>query len=288
MAGYVDEKVAKVTLDNKGFTKNATDTISALEKMKQAFAKISGGNASKNIAKEMNAIPDAISKSTTKSQGLLSRLKGMFTRSTEGINMNGAAKSIEQMNTDVASRTAKTSGILARLKGIFQKADNHQGFPNSVKSIDSLNSKASGINLNPLTGAFSRAADSVKGSLNAMDVAMGIVMGNMMQKAISFGAKFFSGPLDGLNEYKEKLGSVQTIMTNTEWEIPDQTTRMRKTSKVLEDLNEYADQTIYSFKDMTKNIGTFTAAGVGLEDSATAIKGISNLAAASTLSLIHI
>lgn len=281
MAGYVDEKVAKVTLDNKGFTKNATDTISALEKMKQAFAKISGGNASKNIAKEMNAIPDAISKSTSQSQGLLSRLKGMFTRSTEGINMNGAAKSIEQMNTDVASRTAKTSGILARLKGIFQKADNHQGFPNSVKSIDSLNSKASGINLNPLTGAFSRAADSVKGSLNAMDVAMGIVMGNMMQKAISFGSKFFAGPVDGLNEYKEKLGSVQTIMTNTEWEIPDQTTRMRKTSKVLEDLNEYADQTIYSFKDMTKNIGTFTAAGVGLEDSATAIKGISNLAAAS-------
>lgn len=281
MAGYVDEKVAKVTLDNKGFTKNATDTISALEKMKQAFAKISGGNASKNIAKEMNAIPDAISKSTSKSQGLLSRLKGMFSRSTEGINMNGAAQSIEQMNTDVASRTAKTSGILARLKGIFQKADNHQGFPNSVKSIDSLNSKASGINLNPLTGAFSRAADSVKGSLNAMDVAMGIVMGNMMQKAISFGSKFFAGPVDGLNEYKEKLGSVQTIMTNTEWEIPDQTTRMRKTSKVLEDLNEYADQTIYSFKDMTKNIGTFTAAGVGLEDSATAIKGISNLAAAS-------
>ena len=281
MAGYVDEKVAKVTLDNKGFTKNAQDTISALDKMKQAFAKINGGNASKNIAKEMNAIPDAISKSTSKSQGLLSRLKGMFTRSTEGINMTGAAKSIEQMNTDVASRTSKTSSILSRLKGIFQKADNHQGFPNSVKSIDSLNTKASGINLNPLTGAFSRAADSVKGSLNAMDIAMGIVMGNMMQKAINFGSQFFRGPVDGLNEYKEKLGSVQTIMTNTEWEIPDQTTRMRKTSKVLEDLNEYADQTIYSFKDMTKNIGTFTAAGVGLEDSATAIKGISNLAAAS-------
>lgn len=281
MAGYVDEKVAKVTLDNKGFTKNAQDTISALDKMKQAFAKINGGNASKNIAKEMNAIPDAISNSTSKSQGLLSRLKGIFTRSTEGINMSGAAKSIEQMNTDVASRTSKTSSILSRLKGIFQKADNHQGFPNSVKSIDSLNTKASGINLNPLTGAFSRAADSVKGSLNAMDIAMGIVMGNMMQKAIQFGSQFFRGPVDGLNEYKEKLGSVQTIMTNTEWEIPDQTTRMRKTSKVLEDLNEYADQTIYSFKDMTKNIGTFTAAGVGLEDSATAIKGISNLAAAS-------
>jgi tape measure domain-containing protein len=281
MAGYVDEKVAKVTLDNKGFTKNAQDTISALDKLKSAFTKVNGGNASKNIAKEMNAIPDAVSKSTAKSQGLLSRLKNVFSRSTDNINMSGAARSIDQMNTDVADRTSKTSSILSRLKGIFQKADNHQGFTNSIRSIDGLNAKASGINLNPLTGAFSRAADSVKGSLNAMDVAMGIVMGNMMQKAISFGSKFFKGPMDGLNEYNEKLGSVQTIMTNTEWEIPDQSTRMRKTSKTLEDLNEYADKTIYSFKDMTKNIGTFTAAGVGLEDSATAIKGISNLAAAS-------
>ena len=281
MAGYVDEKVAKVTLDNKGFTKNTQDTISALDKLKAAFSKINGGNASKNIAKEMNAIPEAVSNSTTKSQGLLSRLKNIFSRSTENINMSGAAKSIDQMNTDVADRTSKTSSILSRLKGIFQKADNHQGFTNSIKSIDGLNAKASGINLNPLTGAFSRAADSVKGSLNVMDVAMGIVMGNMMQKAISFGAKFFKGPMDGLNEYNEKLGSVQTIMTNTEWEIPDQSKRMRMTSKTLEDLNEYADKTIYSFKDMTKNIGTFTAAGVGLEDSATAIKGISNLAAAS-------
>lgn len=281
MTGYVDEKVAKVTLDNKGFTKNTQDTISALDKLKAAFSKINGGNASKNIAKDMNAIPEAVSNSTTKSQGLLSRLKNIFSRSTENINMSGAAKSIDQMNTDVADRTSKTSSILSRLKGIFQKADNHQGFTNSIKSIDGLNAKASGINLNPLTGAFSRAADSVKGSLNAMDVAMGIVMGNMMQKAISFGAKFFKGPMDGLNEYNEKLGSVQTIMTNTEWEIPDQSKRMRMTSKTLEDLNEYADKTIYSFKDMTKNIGTFTAAGVGLEDSAVAIKGISNLAAAS-------
>lgn len=281
MAGYVDEKVAKVTLDNKGFTKNTQDTISALDKLKAAFSKINGGNASKNIAKEMNAIPEAVSNSTTKSQGLLSRLKNIFSRSTENINMSGAAKSIDQMNTDVADRTSKTSSILSRLKGIFQKADNHQGFTNSIKSIDGLNAKASGINLNPLTGAFSRAADSVKGSLNAMDVAMGIVMGNMMQKAISFGAKFFKGPIDGLNEYNEKLGSVQTIMTNTEWEIPDQSKRMRMISKTLGDLNEYADKTIYLFKDMTKNIGTFTAAGVGLEDSAVAIKGISNLAAAS-------
>ena len=400
MAGYVDEKVAKVTLDNKSFTKNAKDTISALEKLKAAFTKLNGGNASKNIAKEMNAIPDAVSKSTTKSQGLLSKLKGLFTRSLDGINMSKAGKSIDQMNTDIADKTSKTSSILARLKSIFRKADSpeglanmsksvdkmnssidaasnrtggilskiknlfrkadyDEGFPGATKSIDNLSKKASGGGLaralsgiknmfrkadydegfpaatksldnlskkassghladalsgikkmfhkadydegfpgatksidnlsnkvskfdaTPIANSFEKVSSSVQKSITAVDIAMGQLMANGIQKAIGFGKKFFAGPVDGLGEYKDKLGSIQTIMTNTEWAIPDPTVRMKKVSSTLEQLNDYADKTIYSFKDMTKNIGTFTAAGVGLEDSATAIKGIGNLAAAS-------
>lgn len=281
MAGYVDEKVAKVTLDNKGFSKNADDTISALERMKRAFSKVNGKDATKNIAADMSEMNNTISNSTQKSEGLLSRLKGIFTRSTQGINMSGASQSIDQMNTEVENRTAKTSSILSRLKGIFQKADNHQGFPNSIKSIDGLNSKVSGFDASPLSNAFSKAASSVQNSLSVMDIAMGNVLGGMMQKAINFGSQFLRGPVDGLGEYNNKLGSIQTIMTNTEWEIPDSSVRMKKVSKSLEDLNDYADKTIYSFADMTRNIGTFTAAGVSLDKSATAIKGISNLAAAS-------
>ena len=281
MAGYVDEKVAKVTLDNKGFSKNADDTVAALERMKRAFSKVNGKDATKNIASDMSEMNNTISSSTQKSEGLLSRLKGIFTRSTEGINMSGAGQSIDRMNTDVENRTAKTSSILSRLKGIFQKADNHQGFPNSIKSIDGLNTKVSGFDASPLANAFSKAASSVQNSLSVMDIAMGNVLGGMMQKAISFGSQFLRGPVDGLGEYNNKLGSIQTIMTNTEWEIPDNSTRMRKVSSALEDLNDYADKTIYSFADMTRNIGTFTAAGVSLDKSATAIKGISNLAAAS-------
>ncbi len=281
MAGYVDEKVAKVTLDNKGFSKNADDTISALERMKRAFSKVNGKDATKNIASDMAEMNNTISNSTQKSEGLLSRLKGIFNRSAQGIDMSGAGQSIDRMNTDVASKTATTSSILSRLKGIFQKADNHQGFPNSIKSIDGLNNKVSGFDASPLANTFSKAASSVQNSLSVMDIAMGNVLGGMMQKAISFGSQFFRGPVDGLGEYNNKLGSIQTIMTNTEWEIPDSSVRMKKVSKSLEDLNDYADKTIYSFADMTKNIGTFTAAGVSLDKAGTAIKGISNLAAAS-------
>lgn len=281
MAGYVDEKVAKVTLDNKGFSKNADDTVAALERMKKAFSKVSGKDATKNIASDMSEMNDTISKSTQKSEGLLSRLKGIFTRSAKGIDMSGAGQSIDRMNTDVASKTATTSSILSRLKGIFQKADNHQGFPNSIKSIDGLNTKVAGFDVSPLSNAFAKAASSVQNSLSIMDIALGNVLGGMIQKAMSFTSQFFRGYGDGLAEYKNKLGSIQTIMTNTEWEIPDSSVRMRRVSGALETLNDYADKTIYSFADMTKNIGTFTAAGVSLDKSAVAIKGISNLAAAS-------
>ena len=281
MAGYVDEKVAKVTLDNKGFSKNADDTVAALERMKRAFSKVNGKDATKNIASDMSEMNDTISKSTQKSEGLLSRLKGIFNRSSKGIDMSGAGQSIDRMNTDVSSKTATTSSILSRLKGIFQKADNHQGFPNSIKSIDGLNTKVAGFDVSPLSNAFAKAASSVQNSLSIMDIALGNVLGGMIQKAMSFTGQFFRGYGDGLAEYKNKLGSIQTIMTNTEWEIPDSSVRMRRVSGALETLNDYADKTIYSFADMTKNIGTFTAAGVSLDKSAVAIKGISNLAAAS-------
>lgn len=52
-------------------------------------------------------------------------------------------------------------------------------------------------------------------------------------------------------------------------------------NEALDELNKYADKTIYNFTEMTRNIGTFTAAGVDLETSVKAIKGIANLGAIS-------
>ena len=281
MSGYVDEKVAKVSLDNRGFTKNVEDTIAALNRLKKAFENVNGKAAKNNIDSDMSEMMNTISKSTTKSEGLLSRLKGIFGKSTEGIDMSGASRSIDKMNADVENRTSRTSDILSRLKGIFQKADNHEGFPNTLKSIDGLSNKIAIFDASPLATAFEKAASSVNNSMSIMNIAVGNALSGMVQKAMSFTGKFFRGPMDGLGEYKDKLGSIQTIMTNTEWEIPDSSVRMRKVSGSLQELNDYADKTIYSFADMTKNIGTFTAAGVSLDKAGTAIKGISNLAAAS-------
>lgn len=79
---------------------------------------------------------------------------------------------------------------------------------------------------------------------------------------------------DGLAEYENQINAVQTIMANTGSDV-------KSVNAILDDLNMYADKTIYNFGQMTKNMGTFTAAmGTGsLERSAEAIKGIGNWAA---------
>lgn len=100
-------------------------------------------------------------------------------------------------------------------------------------------------------------------------------------KAVDFGknfvSQFTSGITDGLNEYELQMNSIQTILTNTK----AKGTTIDDVNVALKQLNDYADQTIYNFSQMTHNIGTFTAAGVDLDTSVASIKGIANLAAAS-------
>ena len=279
---YVDEKIAKVTLDNKAFTKNAEDTIKSLELLKQAFNKAGDVKAAKQVQKEMDSLSQSVGKSVQKSESMLSKLSDIFRKSTSNIDMSGASKSVDKMNTDIANKTAKTSDILSRLKGIFQKADTTDGFSNSISAVDKLNAKITTINASPISQAFQSAAVQVQNSISIMDIALGNFIGNAMTKMVGFSKQFMAGPMDGYAEYANKLTSIQTIKSNTEAAFGGDTNRqMIQINRTLSDLNEYADQTIYSFEDMTRNIGTFTAAGVGLEDSATAIKGISNLAAAS-------
>ena len=116
------------------------------------------------------------------------------------------------------------------------------------------------------------------------------VMDNVASKAVSIGSKVskaltIEGVIDGYNEYELKLNSISTIMANTSREFENskgevnKAAQLKRVGSVLNELNKYADKTVYSFSDMTRNIGLFTAAGVSLKQSTNSIKGLSNLAA---------
>jgi len=123
----------------------------------------------------------------------------------------------------------------------------------------------------------SDTASKVSSSFSALKtVATGALL-SIGSQAVQQGARLLKSftldpVMDGFNEYQEKMKAIGTIQANTG-------AGMGKINDVLNDMNTYADKTVYSFSDMTKNIGTFTAAGVDLDTSAKSIKGIANLAA---------
>ena len=151
-------------------------------------------------------------------------------------------------------------------------------FKDSAKGLESINAAAKNTNLSGLSAGI----ETVRTKFSAMQV-MGITaLTNIMNTAVNAGKRMVSAltidPIKtGFDEYETKINSIQTIMSNT----ASKGTTMEDVTRVIDDLNTYADKTIYNFAEMTRNIGTFTAAGVGLEKSASAIKGIANLAAAS-------
>ena len=181
--------------------------------------------------------------------------------------------------------------------------DNQQfdsGIQSSLKSLDGLKQ---GLKMEGATKGLSdveRAAKSfsLAGIASGVDTiaskfsTMGIIgvtaLANITNSAINTGKSMLSAlTLDpimkGFDEYETKMGSIQTILTNT----ASKGTTINDVNKALDELNTYSDKTIYNFEEMTRNIGTFTAAGVDLNTSVTSIKGIANLAAGSGSSALQ-
>ena len=126
------------------------------------------------------------------------------------------------------------------------------------------------------------AAEKVGLKFNAMYTIADQALRNITNSAMNAGKRIVSAltidPIKtGFQEYETQINAIQTILANTE----SKGTTLEDVNGALDELNTYADKTIYNFTEMTRNIGTFTAAGVDLDTSVSAIKGIANLAAVS-------
>ena len=124
--------------------------------------------------------------------------------------------------------------------------------------------------------------ETVRAKFSALEVVGMTALMNITNTAMAAGRKLVSAitidPVkDGFAEYETQMNAVQTILANTQKEG----TNVKIVNAALDELNHYADKTIYNFTEMTRNIGTFTAAGVKLDTSVSAIQGIANLAAIS-------
>ena len=127
--------------------------------------------------------------------------------------------------------------------------------------------------------SYKKGFFSLKDSVNKMwslwEYEVAGKLKNFMQRTI--GDLTIGAVKSGFSEYETQMNAVQTILANTE----SKGKTLDDVNSALDELNKYADKTIYNFTEMTRNIGTFTAAGVDLDTSVSAIKGIANLAAVS-------
>ena len=171
-------------------------------------------------------------------------------------------------NKNFESNAKNTLSTVERMKKVMD-------FGKVGESLSGVGKAASGIDMS----SISSAAETVTGRLSALGIVGVTALMNITNSAIDAGAQLLKSltvtPIaQGFAEYELKMGSIQTIMASTGAPLD-------AVNEKLEELNLYADKTIYSFSDMTSNIGKFTNAGVGLDDAVAAIQGVSNVAAVS-------
>ena len=164
------------------------------------------------------------------------------------------------------------AGVEQTLKDV-ERLNKGLKFDGASKGLEEVNEEVKKLNAHGLD----KSIEVVVQRMQTLGVVAQTIIQRLTNALVDFGKKtvdaFAIEPVTtGFNEYELKMGSVQTIMAATGESVG-------VVNKYLDELNEYSDRTIYSFADMTNNIGKFTNAGVSLKDSVAAIKGISNEAA---------
>lgn len=170
---------------------------------------------------------------------------------------------------------------------ILEKLEKALNFESASAGIDAAKKAVDGFKMD----SVSESVEECSSRFGAFEAFVAGVFMNLGSRVANFGLdlakKVTLQPLmDGFSEYELQMRSVQTILSNAGDKLAEQgyTTQEEKIAVIndrLDELNKYADKTIYNFSEMTRNIGTFTAAGVDLDTATKSIQGIANLAAAS-------
>ena len=178
--------------------------------------------------------------------------------------------SLKMNNKQFLSAIKESASSMDRLKESLKM----EGAANGLKRMGE-------IAKNTTLGDLARSAVDAASNMSVMQGIGITALGGIGAAALSAGKSmlqsFIQPAIDGFKEYETQINAVQTILANTS----QNGTTLDQVNAALDELNKYADKTIYNFTEMTNSIGTFTVAGIGLEDATNAVKGFSNMAALS-------
>lgn len=271
----IDERVVQMKFENAAFERGVQQTLDSLNRLNKMLQMQGSTKGMQGVIATSQQFDQHIS-----------RNRDSLGRFTESVSKSATT------TTTFSQKIEASQGYLSKFTTGFSNLVTHVGnFVTKTDSgRDSLGRFTSGLgqtagSADKSSSAIQRMEGAVSTIANRFSTLGSIATGALMNigaRASEAGARFLNsfsfGPiLDGFREYETNLNSIQTILANTQ----AAGTNLDDVNHALDELNHYSDQTIYNFSEMARNIGTFTAAGVGLKESTAAIKGIANLAALS-------
>ena len=244
----IDERIVKMTFDNGSFEKGVSQTIKSLEKLNEVLKNTGNADAVKNLSKSIGDIKSQLKTLNLDELEKATQKTSIWDKLGNGLKMAG------QGISNIFSKL-NIGGTIEKIGSSFNKAT--EGSNGLGKSVETVSSKFSALGIMGATA-----------------------LANITNSAVNAGKRLVHSltlePVTtGFSEYETKMNAISTILANT----ADDGETLETVSAALNELNVYADDTIYNFAQMTENIGRFTAAGVGLKDSVASIKGLANLAA---------
>ena len=186
------------------------------------------------------------------------------------------SKTIDEKVVSMEFDNSKFEGNVKTTMSTLDKLKQSLNFKGASKGLESIEAASKKLDFSKLEIGATQAGFHVR---DVWEKTAQYIENNIAQRIVNAGNRIAKSltvePIrTGFNEYELKMDSVRTILNSTGEPL-------ERVNKLLNELNTYSDQTIYSFQDMTQNIGKFTNAGVKLDDAVLAIKGISNEAAVS-------
>ena len=244
----IDERIVKMTFDNGSFEKGVSQTLKSLEKLNEVLKNTGNADSVKNLSKSISDIKSQLKTLNLDELEKATQKTSIWDKLGNGLKMAG------QGISNIFSKL-NIGGTIEKIGSSFNKAT--EGSNGLGKSVETVSSKFSALGIMGATA-----------------------LANITNSAVNAGKRLVHSltlePVTtGFSEYETKMNAISTILANT----ADDGETLETVSAALNELNVYADDTIYNFAQMTENIGRFTAAGVGLKDSVASIKGLANLAA---------
>lgn len=177
---------------------------------------------------------------------------------------------MEFENQQFESGVKSTMSLLER----FKSALNFGG--DAGKSFEEVQNASKKVNLSGMASAIQNISDkfSLMGQIGFQ--AMQRIAGSVANAGINLAKSLSIDQVSaGMQKYEEETNAVQTMF----YALKDSGTTLEDVYGVLDKVAAYADQTSYSYTQMTNSMSQFITAGVDINKAEVAVEGIANASA---------